>query len=123
MLWKSGYLLRNSSQSRDQARSDLEIQDGEIVQDWIAGQTVPELKEFWEAEFLENSDEFAEGWVYWGKCAGQGSQSGGAASGPSGTAGSRCPDVVDRPNAPLGTDQRRTPLPVGEIEVPGPPRR
>jgi len=52
------------------------------IGDWIAGVTISELKEFWDAEFDENGDEFGATWIYWGLCAGQGSQSGSAGNGP-----------------------------------------
>jgi len=54
----------------------------ENIGDWIPGTTIPTLKESWEAEFLESSDEFAETWIYWGLCNGQGSQSGSSGQGP-----------------------------------------
>jgi hypothetical protein len=49
---------------------------------WITGATIFDLKAFWSAEFDENGDAFAGTWIYWGLCAGQGSQSGGSPTGP-----------------------------------------
>ena len=49
---------------------------------WIKGASLSDLKDFWSAEFDKNGDEFAETWIYWGLCAGQGSQSSSSPTGP-----------------------------------------
>ncbi len=52
------------------------------IEAWIKGASIPQLKEFWNDEFAKNSDEFAEAWIYWGLCTGQGSQSSSSRTGP-----------------------------------------